>query len=362
MSRSTADGERILSLEYRPGEPVRETWTLRDLDGKLLTTYTMEGTNEVGDWQWQKDHAYRGDTVVMAWTPEPYPANQHYYSVDHLGTPRLVTDAAGNVESVHHYFGFGEELSTTSTTETKRFTGHERDFHTPGSRDDLDYMHARYYKAHMGRFLTVDPVVGRPEAPGSWNRYAYALGNPVRYTDPNGEDAWDTLNGFANAIGANFLLGATRVEPHNEDFARGQEAGDKASALLALLEISQGSQLVAGAAACEAVTLGGCTPAAVPGAAAGVTVVIHGFGMLTVATQNHMESRATNEKGGGKTGRKANPDRTGAAKEKIEELKVALKEAKTKAEKRDIKRKIKHYQRKLDKSEEHARVDQRRGR
>jgi RHS repeat-associated protein len=146
----------------------------------------MEGTNEVGDWQWQKDHAYRGDTLVMAWTPEPYPEDRHYYSVDHLGTPRLVTDAAGNVESVHHYFGFGEELSTTSTAETKRFTGHERDFHTPGSRDDLDYLHARYYKAHMGRFLTVDPVGGRPEVPGSWNRYAYVENNPTNLTDPTG--------------------------------------------------------------------------------------------------------------------------------------------------------------------------------
>ena len=189
VSPATANGERILALEYRPGEPVRETWTLRDLDGKLLTTYTMEGTNEVGDWQWQKDHAYRGDTVVMAWTPEPYPDDRHYYSVDHLGTPRLVTNAAGNVESVHHYFGFGEELSTTSTAETKRFTGHERDFHTPGSRDDLDYMHARYYKAHMGRFLTVDPADEAIllERPQSWNRFSYAHNNPVRYNDPTGE-------------------------------------------------------------------------------------------------------------------------------------------------------------------------------
>lgn len=168
-----------------------------------------------------------------------------------------------------------------------------------------------------------------------------------------------TVSEVGTTVRANFLLGATRVEPHNEDFARGQEAGDKASVLLALLEISQGSQLVAGAAACEAVTLGGCTPAAVPGAAAGVTVVIHGFGMLTVATQNHMESRATNEKGGGKTGKKVNPDRKDAAKQKIEELKVALKEAKTKAEKQKIKERLKHLRLKLRESEEHARTHQR---
>ncbi len=182
----TANGERILSLKYRPGQPVRETWTLRDLDGKLLTTYTMEGANQVGDWSWQKDYAYRGDLQVMAWTAEPSPRHRQYVSVDHLGTPRMVTDAVGGVVSVHHYFGFGEELNVTTTDEPKRFTGHERDFHAAGSQDELDYMHARYYKAHIGRFLTVDPVLGSPEQPGSWNRYTYVQNNPTNLVDPDG--------------------------------------------------------------------------------------------------------------------------------------------------------------------------------
>ena len=98
----------------------------------------------------------------------------------------MVTDAAGGVASVHHDFGFGEELNTTTTAESKRFTGHERDFHAAGSQDDLDYMHARYYKAHLGRFLTVDPVIGSPEEPGSWNRYAYVLNSPTNLVDPDG--------------------------------------------------------------------------------------------------------------------------------------------------------------------------------
>ncbi len=185
----TAGGERILALQYRPGEPIRETWSLRDLDGKLLTTYLMEGANQVGDWAWQKDYAYRGDVQVMAWTAEPSPRHRQYYSVDHLGTPRMVTDAAGGVVSVHHYFGFGEELNTTTTAEPKRFTGHERDFHAAGSQDDLDYMHARYYKAHMGRFLTVDPLDAAVilEQPQSWNKFAYVHNNPVRFSDPTGE-------------------------------------------------------------------------------------------------------------------------------------------------------------------------------
>jgi hypothetical protein len=50
-------------------------------------------------------------------------------------------------------------------------------------------MHARYYTPELGRFLSVDPErsgVGDP--PQAYNRYAYALDNPVTLTDPEGED------------------------------------------------------------------------------------------------------------------------------------------------------------------------------
>lgn len=37
-----------------------------------------------------------------------------------------------------------------------------------------------------GRFLSVDPVLGEPSRPQSWNRYAYALNNPLVFVDPSG--------------------------------------------------------------------------------------------------------------------------------------------------------------------------------
>ncbi len=48
-------------------------------------------------------------------------------------------------------------------------------------------MHARFGSPVTGRFLSVDPVLGRAAQPQSWNRYSYALNNPVNYTDPTGE-------------------------------------------------------------------------------------------------------------------------------------------------------------------------------
>ena len=38
----------------------------------------------------------------------------------------------------------------------------------------------------LGRFLSVDPVLGDAAVPQSWNRYAYALNNPVSMIDPMG--------------------------------------------------------------------------------------------------------------------------------------------------------------------------------
>jgi RHS repeat-associated protein len=67
-----------------------------------------------------------------------------------------------------------------------KFTGHQRDNLGGGTTDDLDYMHARYGSPMTGRFLSVDPVLGDPSDPQSWNRYAYVVGNPMRYTDPLG--------------------------------------------------------------------------------------------------------------------------------------------------------------------------------
>ena len=38
----------------------------------------------------------------------------------------------------------------------------------------------------MGRFLSLDPILGSPGVPQSWNRYAYVQGNPINFVDPFG--------------------------------------------------------------------------------------------------------------------------------------------------------------------------------
>jgi RHS repeat-associated protein len=64
-----------------------------------------------------------------------------------------------------------------------RFTGKERD--TESGNDDFG---ARYYSSAMGRFLSPDPLMAsaHPENPQTWNRYSYALNNPLSQIDVDG--------------------------------------------------------------------------------------------------------------------------------------------------------------------------------
>ena len=64
----------------------------------------------------------------------------------------------------------------------------------------VDYFGARLYLATVGRMPSVDPLyTGAVQNPQRWNRYAYALNNPLRFRDPDGRSPddcfawWNTL-------------------------------------------------------------------------------------------------------------------------------------------------------------------------
>ena len=122
---------------------------------------------------------------------------------DHLGTPRLIAERTGKLEGVKRsdYLPFGESANTLNPQSVNNpggrggnngyvaenvrqgFTGYEED-----SETGLDYAQARYFASGQGRFVSVDPLMAsaNPGNPQSFNRYAYALNNPVRFTDPTG--------------------------------------------------------------------------------------------------------------------------------------------------------------------------------
>ncbi|MGB7201021.1 MAG: RHS repeat-associated core domain-containing protein [Pyrinomonadaceae bacterium] len=123
-------------------------------------------------------------------------AKVQYLTNDNLGTPRINTDATGNVVSRSDYMPYGEEivgLGGRSSTDKyvaddvrQGFTGYEND-----SETGLDFAQARMYIKRLGRFTTTDPVlmkVARRLDPQRINLYVYVRNNPLNYVDENGED------------------------------------------------------------------------------------------------------------------------------------------------------------------------------
>ena len=193
----TADDERV---GIRNGQTGTWHWKVRDVGGNVLRELECPASAPTGPWLWVEDYVYR-DGLLLTGIREPAEGGQRHFHLDHLGTPRLITNSAAQLVSANDYAPYGVELTPLRQERTDRgydrvdpmkFAGHERDF-TAGidieNTNYIDYMHARYYSPLWGRFLSLDPKGnGDRSQPQSWNRYLYALDNPMRFIDADGRD------------------------------------------------------------------------------------------------------------------------------------------------------------------------------
>jgi RHS repeat-associated protein len=174
----TADGERIL---VRDGSSTM--LTLRGLDGQVVSEMTLGSTG----WSWWKDYVYRNGLLLSSVSAT---AGLRHYALDHLGSPRLVTNRCGERVRFLATNPFGKDPDTaTQDAERMRYTIHERDIGDPSTTsDDIDTMHARSYMPFLGRFTSADLLRGNPHSPQSFNLFAYVANNPMNSTDPLGLD------------------------------------------------------------------------------------------------------------------------------------------------------------------------------
>jgi len=103
-----------------------------------------------------------------------------YAHPDHLGTPRAMTDASGNVVWKADYRPFGEaEVVIGDVGNEIRFPGQYFD-----AESGLHYNWHRYYDPKIGRYLRPDPI----GFAGGINPFAYVLNNPLNGFDPQGKN------------------------------------------------------------------------------------------------------------------------------------------------------------------------------
>lgn len=219
----TADDERI-AVYTVPAAQWR--WTLRDPSGKVLREMTSRnGTGaELGTAAWvlTKDYVWRGNQLLASRKIEAGNANPttYHYHLDHLGTPRRITDDTDAIVGIHDYHAYGREApggTNEPSLSLLKYTGHERDIVGTEGSETLDYMHARYYSTTVGRFLSIDPVMQQKRAmmkPQLWNRYAYALNNPMIYTDPSGTTVYVVTYTSGNKEGDDEFRRAALTRAH----------------------------------------------------------------------------------------------------------------------------------------------------
>ena len=120
---------------------------------------------------------------------------------DHLGSTSLTT-AGSVVEASRAYYAYGSERAASGDLQTDRtFTGQKSD------ATGLLYYNARYYDPALGAFISPDSLVPNPARVVDYNRFLYARGNPLKYTDPSGHASdeaireWEHKNSWYNAHG-----------------------------------------------------------------------------------------------------------------------------------------------------------------
>jgi RHS repeat-associated protein len=198
-----------------------------DLSRKIMKTYENEGGNFVlkktkyyilGNTEIEVDHQ-TGETRTLSyiankaiWEQNAANGNQLYYlHQDYQGSLLAVTDENGDVVQRYAYDPWGRRRDpgswhnlTASEIEQENFlfargyTGHE---HLDAF--GLINMNGRMYDPLLGRMLSPDNYVQAPDNSQNFNRYSYALNNPLVYTDPSGEFLVPMLIGSAIGLLSN---------------------------------------------------------------------------------------------------------------------------------------------------------------
>jgi RHS repeat-associated protein len=125
---------------------------------------------------------FAGSLRVSKRTNNDYPV---YFHQDHLGSTNIVV---GNELGEIAYEPYGKVAAETGPKEKYKFNDKELD-----SVSGLYCYGSRYYDPNLCRFITADSFTpGGGADPQGLNRYAYCLNNPVKYTDPSGNEPEET--------------------------------------------------------------------------------------------------------------------------------------------------------------------------
>lgn len=212
-SINDATGDVIEQFKYNPEGKIyakRTQWKENGIYKEENTSYIggLEYTTYQNDYYSSSYKVSISADIKYVTATKPGSSLPNYKSIEyaHLGQDgsiEVVTNESGTIIEQQAFDAYGsrksldwqqkirdwelsEILNNTANhvRVVRGFTGHLQ-----LERTGFIHMGGRLYDPTLGRFLSPDPMVGRPKNSQNWNRYSYVMNNPMKYSDPTGYDA-----------------------------------------------------------------------------------------------------------------------------------------------------------------------------
>jgi RHS repeat-associated protein len=150
----------------------------------LPIIWMMSAMAVIPDGETWRFYYFAGASRVAMRTATSTTSSLVYFLGDHLGSTSITVNPDGSKMAEMRYTAWGETRYTDGVTPTDyQYTGQRNE-----SAIGLYYYNARWYDPYITHFNQPDSIVPDPYNPQAYNRYAYALNNPIRYNDPSGHE------------------------------------------------------------------------------------------------------------------------------------------------------------------------------
>ncbi|WP_304518300.1 RHS repeat domain-containing protein, partial [Candidatus Symbiothrix dinenymphae] len=188
--KKVAEDGNVLNISY--GTDEQRIKSVLTKSGTSLTRYYMGNyEEETQNGVTRQIHYISGGNGLAAVLID----NTLYYAhTDFQGSLIALSNEDGSVAERYAYDPWGNRRNPTNWAQRDTRTAFilSRGYTMHEHLDDfaLINMNGRVYDPLTAQFFSPDPYL---QAPGDWlnyNRYAYCMNNPFKYTDPSGEIAW----------------------------------------------------------------------------------------------------------------------------------------------------------------------------